>query len=218
MYPNYGHTPTVYGEVREAKDAAAATKTAELLKRLHKELKTDPQFIQRRMTRYADKGRMKGPSFKEGDKVYLAHKNIKTKRPSDKLDYINRLNPSKSSERFQTLTTNCLQIHPIFHISLLEPAPPRAQLNRTTELEEEEYDVEKILDHRRSASYLAKWKGFGNDENTWEPLSHLTNAQGMPIIGSRPSPCCLSHRPNRNSKQRRCDITAGLFINQPIRK
>ncbi len=87
MDVNYGYTPTVYGEAREVKDAPAATKATEQLKQLYEELNTDLQVIQRRMTRYADKRRMKGPSFKEGDKVYLARKNIKTKRPSDKLDY-----------------------------------------------------------------------------------------------------------------------------------
>jgi hypothetical protein len=35
MYANYGYTPTVYGEAREAKDAPAATKAAEQLKQLH---------------------------------------------------------------------------------------------------------------------------------------------------------------------------------------
>jgi hypothetical protein len=63
----------------------------------------------------------------------------------------------------------------------LEPASPRAQLDKTTELEnEEEYEVEKILAHRGEGpqtEYLVKWKGYDHDENTWEPIEHLTNAQ-----------------------------------------
>uniref|UniRef100_A0A8H7K517 Chromo domain-containing protein n=1 Tax=Bionectria ochroleuca TaxID=29856 RepID=A0A8H7K517_BIOOC len=185
MYANYGYTPTVYGEAREAKDAPAATKAAEQLKQLHEELKTDLQFIQQHITKYADKRRMKGPSFKKGDKVYLARKNIKTKRPSDKLDY-KQIGPFKvkkkiSDTNYELSLARSMQIHPIFHISLLEPAPSRARLDTTTELEdEEEYDVEKILDHRGEGpqtEYLVKWKGCGDDENTWEPLDHLTNAQ-----------------------------------------
>jgi hypothetical protein len=74
-----------------------------------------------------------------------------------------------------------MQIHLIFHVSLLEPAPSRAQLDRITELEdEEEYEVERILNHRGEGpqtEYLVKWKGHGNDENTWEPLNNLTNPQ-----------------------------------------
>ena len=94
MHANYGYTPTVYGEAREAKDAPAATKAAEQPKQLHEELKTDLQFIQRRMTRYADKRRMKGPSFKEGDKVYLAGQK-----------------KSRQSDQATTLTTNLAQYH-----------------------------------------------------------------------------------------------------------
>lgn len=189
MYANYGYTPTVYGEAREAKDSPAATKAAEQLKQLHEELKTDLQFIQQRMARYADQRRMKEPSFKKGDKVYLARKNIKSKRPSEKLDY-KQLGPFKikrkiSDTNYELSLPRSMQIHPIFHISLLEPASPRAKLDETTELEaedEEEQEVEKILDHRGEGpqtEYLVKWKDQGDDENTWEPLDHLTNAQGM---------------------------------------
>jgi len=37
-----------------------------------------------------------------------------------------------------------------------------------------EYDVEKILDHKRIGSrihYLVKWKSFDDEHNTWEPIS-----------------------------------------------
>jgi hypothetical protein len=40
-----------------------------------------------------------------------------------------------------------------------------------------EYEVEKILDHQGEGpqtKYFAKWKGYGDDENTWESLSNLT--------------------------------------------
>ena len=79
-------------------------------------------------------------------------------------------------------------IHPVFHVSvlhryysspgLIRPPPP-------VELDGElEYEVERILDkrmakfrskHKRVPQYLVKWKGYGHEHNTWEPLSNLTH-------------------------------------------
>ena len=38
--------------------------------------------------------------------------------------------------------------------------------------EDNEYEVEKILDHRkkgRQTEYQVKWKGYSDKDNTWEP-------------------------------------------------
>ena len=40
------------------------------------------------MTRYANKKRVEGPTLKGGDKVYLLRRNIKSDKPSKKLDAI----------------------------------------------------------------------------------------------------------------------------------
>ena len=74
---------------------------------------------------------MKGLSFKEGDKLYLVQRNIKTKRPSDKLDY-KKLRPFPISQvisktNYLLSLPETMRIHPVFHISLLEPAHPDAE-------------------------------------------------------------------------------------------
>jgi hypothetical protein len=42
---------------------------------------------------------------------------------------------------------------------------------------DKEYSVEKILDnfcgHNGKVRYLIKWKGYDDNENTWEPIENL---------------------------------------------
>ena len=113
---------------------------------------------------------------------------IKTKRPSDKLDF-KKLGPFEIAEvisntNYRQSLPRTMRIHPIFHISLLEPAPRNAPLETELELEEnpDEYEVEKILDSRKvknQIQYLVKWEGYSHEENTWEPLKHLGNAKDL---------------------------------------
>ncbi len=45
------------------------------------------------------------------------------------------------------------------------------------------YDVEKIVDRRLSSNgkvfYLVKWLGYPDEDNTWEPASNLSNVKIM---------------------------------------
>ena len=64
--------------------------------------------------------------------IYLLRKNIKIKRPSDKLDYT-KLEPFKIEKKLKPVTFKLImpkgiRIYLIFHISLLEPITTKANL------------------------------------------------------------------------------------------
>jgi hypothetical protein len=138
------------------------------------------------MTLYANKSRLEGPRLREGDLVYLLRRNIKTTRPSDKLDS-KKVGPFPIKRcirnvAFELHLPPAWRIHPVFHISLLEPADPDTPQGPAPELDPEtqepEYEVERLLSVRRRRNklqWLVKWVGYANEENTWEPKEMLTN-------------------------------------------
>ncbi|KAJ3546359.1 hypothetical protein NM208_g2046 [Fusarium decemcellulare] len=190
-YANFGFTPEAYRTPRQPKTInPKAILKSDDLRNLHEEMKTELEFVRNRMTNYYDKKRLKGPTFSEGDMVYLATKNIDTKRPTKKLDY-KYIGPYKilrkiSENNYELDLPSKVRLHPIFHISLLESAADTIQVKIGNEPKEidgpEEYVVEAIRDMQKingQTMYLVKWKNYPENENTWEPPKHLVNAQRL---------------------------------------
>jgi transposase InsO family protein len=183
---NYGYNPTMR-EGTSVPGPPQALRTSTELKKLHQHLHDELTFLNARMSHYANKKRLKGPTLQEEDKVYLLRRNIKTKRPSDKLDW-KKIGPFKIKQKlsdfnYELQLPTKARIHPIFHVSLLEPAPRQAKLATDVEIEPtQEYEVERILGHKEEKGkhlYLVKWKGYDDSENTWEPEAHLQNSQQL---------------------------------------
>ena len=186
-YANFGYNPEAYRTSRTGPQAERAVLQADKLKELHDEMRKELEYVRQRMTTYANKKRLKGPTFREGDMVYLLRRNIKTTRPSDKLDF-KKLGPFPvkkviSNTNYELSLPKTMRIHPIFHISLLEEASENEEIQDCIEvLDENEYEVEEILDTRtkdKKQQWLIKWKNYGHEENTWEPIEHLTDCQPL---------------------------------------
>ncbi len=64
---------------------------------------------------------------------------------------------------------------------MLEPVDPNTPLQETFYFkieEENEFEAERILS-QKGQSYLVKWKGYEDSENTWEPVKNLGNCQNL---------------------------------------
>jgi len=185
FYANYGLEPEAFRQPRNIERLAQrVSMSVDLMKNLHKELSRDIEFIANKSSMYYDRKRIGGPTLREGDPVYLLRKNIKTKRPSSKLDHT-KLGPFKIQKVLGPLTyrlelPQTMRIHPVFHISLLEPAPrgaKQSKLQLSDETQDDVYEVEKVLDDQEidgKTHYLIKWSGYNTSENTWEPETNLS--------------------------------------------
>jgi hypothetical protein len=137
----------------------------------------------------------------------LLRRNVKTTRPSDKLDH-KKFGPflvkrDIRGTNFELRLPPTMKIHPVFHISLLEPADPDTPEGPAPEIhpdsQELEYEVERILDvrtTRQGLRWLVKWVGYGNEHNTWEPEENLTHCPTALAKFHRDHP----RKPGRNQR------------------
>jgi hypothetical protein len=148
------------------------------------------ELAQGRQKHYADKKRREASSYNVGDLVLLNGKNITTTIPSKKLDY-KYLGPFEIEEILgpnvmKLKLPKTMRIHPVFHVSLLKrfQEDPERENNEPGPIiveGQEEYEVERIVKFQgrkgQPVLYEVKWKGYNEEENTWEPIENLHNAR-----------------------------------------
>jgi len=151
--------------------------------KVHKFLRGHMQDTQDSMAHYANQDHMESPLFRMGDCVYVRTDNIQTNRTARKLaekkisPFPIVSQPSVMSFTLRLLSTIC--IHPVFHVSQLEPEHPNTFANREQPPpppliidSQPEYLIKHIIDSkyncvRRKCQllYLVKWVGYPISNN-----------------------------------------------------
>ena len=107
------------------------------------------------MKKYYNQKRLKELTFSEKNIIYLATKNIITKKPSKKLDYkylgLYKVIKRISENNYQLDLPSKVRIYPIFYILSLEDAINVNFINtrrNDVEVKKEKYKAEKVFDIR----------------------------------------------------------------------
>ncbi|MBW0548872.1 hypothetical protein O181_088587 [Austropuccinia psidii MF-1] len=120
----YGRDPHL-NSVPITQDSPAGNLSTKI-QSVQQDLKREIEVDINRFKRYADESRASPPAFNPGDMVWISSKNIKSTRPTKKVSE-RCLGPFPILKKVRT-HSYCLKIpsqwksiHPVFHISLLEP-------------------------------------------------------------------------------------------------
>ena len=210
FYLNYGRQPRSSFTIPTNLTVESAEDFAQRMKTLHKQTTSALEQTAARMKKYYDRRHTVEHSFKIGDRVYLDAADLRTLRPSRKLSD-KRLGPFKITKvispvnyqlqlpRTWKLSTNTFHVSKLresledesLHGPVQDPPPPELIDDH------EEYEVEGVLDSRVSGrqglQYLVRWKGYGNEENSWEPARNLSNAPDLVQKYHREHPLAPQH-------------------------
>jgi len=194
FYANYGFHPRTLDPPNPYEEPVnpASTIYAHWMKAVQDKARQGLEAAQERMRRYEDPNRKPPPAYQVGDLVMLNGRNIKTRRPSRKMDHKNH-GPFQIEKIISPLALRLMlprkwKIHNVFHVSLLEPyrtsehrTPPDPSkiLREADDIEQsEEYDVEEVMSSRkqgRRVLYLVKWLDYP-DQKDWteEPYDNFS--------------------------------------------
>jgi hypothetical protein len=188
----FDHQPTKQADDRpeHRSKVEQARQFASHQKDIWDNLQAEIKLSQVRMEEFANRKRKPAPIYFPKDYVWLNTKNIKTTRPTKKLDYknvrcqvIKQISPS--SYRVE-LPEGMQRLHNVFHTSLLsldpsDPLPDQIQeAPGPIEIDETPmWEVEQILDSRYyygRCQYRAKWVGHTQPDMVWYPTGNFDHA------------------------------------------
>ena len=154
---------------------------------VHKFLRNRMQDAQNTMSRFANQDRLEPPPFRIGDRAYVRTDHIRTNRTARKLAE-RKISPfpivsQPSAMSFTLRLPGTIRIHPVFHVSQLEPEHPNTFTNRDQPPPpplivdgQPEYLIERLIDSKYNRtrrkcqlSYHVKWIGYpiSNNPSDW---------------------------------------------------
>jgi hypothetical protein len=138
--------------------------------------------------------RRRDMSFRVGDKVRLSTANLSLPSSISRKLTARFIGPGVVERvvnpvAYKLKLPASLKIHPVFHVSLLQPWRvdeefPGHQLTLTqpppVNVDENRFVVDRLLDKRtrrygrgQRVEYLVRWLGYGPEDDTWEPVAHI---------------------------------------------
>lgn len=191
FFANYGFHPSFEPRLSEPSSVPAAADLAHRLDRLHDELRDELKLAQEHQARYYNEHVREARWYQPDQLVWLLRRHVKTTRPSDKLDH-RRLGPFPIDHAISDvayklhLPAHLSCLHPVFHVSLLEPYHDPSDFHaHAMPLPYELFDdtpphaIHSILDSRRLGQryeYLVHYKDSTAEEDCWIPLSELSTS------------------------------------------
>jgi len=199
FFANKGYNPSLEVHIERELVSESAKEYVADLDELHSELKLSIAEAQKRYQVSADARRSAPPDIKIGDYVFVLAKFINTTHPSKKLSekYLGPfevIGKPGSHSFLIKLPQHMHAIHPVFHISMLEPSTPNSIPNRVlpppplVEIDGSlEFEVKEILDSKLDRckciqlQYYIQWAGYQGqpDEYSWVDASDLENANEL---------------------------------------
>ena len=192
FFTNSGYHPTspIQAKIGQFKPSIpGAEELAKDFQGRNQSLKKNLEIAQKMQKKYYDQ-KHKPKTFQVGELVLLDTRNVRTQRPSKKLDYKYdgpfKIKEIINPQAYKLDLPQRLRIHPVFHISLLQSYTPDrfAKYRKNQPLQvvsldtENVYEVDHIRDRRRKPDgtweYLIHWKGYDSEEDQWEPSLNIS--------------------------------------------
>jgi hypothetical protein len=193
FFSNIGRNPNFHiatTPIESAKNPAVK-EGVERIHAIQTELTEHLQHAAAEMKKYADRHRLDPEPFEVGSRVFLSSENIKTIRPSNKLDF-KHFGPYTILQRigqlcYQLDLPKDMKIHNVFHVNLLTrermntfegrhiDPPPAIITDMEAHYEVEEIHAMKV--NRGRIFYLVKWLGYDIQHNQWVKEEDVADCQ-----------------------------------------